>query len=141
MPSAVTVTIPSSGEVFDSVTGDLTGTWTQGTTSTFPGSGSGAFARGVGIRVLWFTDGHTNNRRVRGTTYVVPCTSATYDSDGTIQGAIITDWTTHCSTYIAATSTDAVIWTRPKNGAGGKTQSLTGVQVPDSVTTLRSRRV
>jgi len=140
MPPTLTVTIPTTGEVFDSVTGDLTDTWSTGTPVALVGTGAGGFAAGVGARLVWKTAGVTNNRRVRGSTFVVPLTIAVYGADGTIDNAVVADWKTKCSDFTVATTTDLVIWTRPRGGTPGKVQGVTGSDVPDRVSTLRSRR-
>jgi len=147
MPPTCTITIPNTGETYDDVTGDLVDVWTDGTTSTQVGEGLGNFARGVGARIVWSTNGVTNNRRVKGSTYVVPITAAAYGPDGTIADGVITAWNAATGIFVAATQSDLIIWTRPvtggpgQTGSAGKSQGVTGATVPDRISTLRSRRV
>lgn len=140
MPSSCTITVPAVGETFDDATGQLIELWTAGTPMVANGGGNEAFARGVGGRLVWNTNGLTNNRRVRGSTFVVPLVAGAYDTDGTLSNAMLSGWNTVVETFVAATSTDFSIWTRPINGAGGKSSGVTGFAIPDKIATLRSRR-
>lgn len=148
MPASLSIVIPNSGEVLDDVTGDLTDVWTEGTAYTATGTSSAIFAKGVGMRLVWLTGGTTRNRRVRGSTYVVPLYAQAYDLDGTIESAVLAATRTNAENFVAATQSDFVIWTRPRPAPGGigpatpgKSSGVTGSFVPDAVTTLRSRRV
>ena len=140
MPSSVTITIPNTGETYDDATGDLVEIWTSGTTSTVNGAGSGSFAKGVGARIIWNTAGTTNNRRVRGSTFVVPLSGASYDTDGTLTATVAAALASNASTFVAATQSDFVIWTRPRPGVTGKSSGVLGSAAPDTISTLRSRR-
>lgn len=140
-PSTLTMTIPNTGETYDDVTGDLLNIWTEGTTFTQSGTSAASFARGVGARVVWDTAGVTNNRRVRGSTFLVPMASNNFSNDGTIDDGTLSDLRTAASALVVAAVTDFTIWTRPKGASPGKTSGVVGSTVPDKVSTLRSRRV
>ena len=66
VPLGVTWTTANTGDLIDDATGALTGTWTDGTSSSVSSSGTGTYAGGVGARILWQTSGIRNGRRVRG---------------------------------------------------------------------------
>lgn len=141
-PTSLTVTIPNTGETYEDTTGALIDIWTDGTNDVQTGtSPEPKFASGCGGRVVWGTAGLTNQRRVRGATYLVPFSTAAYQADGTIDNVIQGAIRSAAEAFVAATQSDFVIWTRPIDGAGGKSSGVTGATFPDKVSTLRSRRV
>lgn len=141
MPPTCTVTIPNTGETFEDDTGALIELWGDGNTFTVVGQGTPVYAAGCGGRIVWTTSSMTNNRRVRGSNFIVPIGSGSYDANGTIADGVVNAWATACQVFRVATATAGhSIWTRPKNGAGGKPNGVTGHLVPDKVATLRSRR-
>lgn len=140
LPAVVNIDYPGGGEVLDSATGDFVGAWTGTSGLTTPGAGAGLFAQGVGARVIWDTNGTTNHRRVRGSTFLVPLVAAAYSADGTLADATRIFIRDAAQVFRTTMGGAFVIWTRPKNHTGGGVNSTTGVRVPDGVTTLRSRR-
>lgn len=140
MSGYVTIAIPNEGEEFDETTGILTGTWTQGTSSSVTGGGSGAYAGGVGACVAWDTSGIHAGRKVRGRTFIVPLAANTYDADGTLASGTRTTLNTAAATLLAATSASFYIWTRPRTGLAGAVHAVTSGNVADHVSWLRSRR-
>lgn len=141
-PANLTITIPDTGETVEDSTGELLEVWTAGTPGALVGTAtSPAFARGVGVRAVFNTNGLTNNRRVTGSMFLVPLGVGAYDTDGTIAAASLTAFRDAVDDFVAATVGDLSVWTRPVNGAGGKSSGVTSGFVPDKITTLRSRRV
>ena len=140
MPTGITLTTENTGDLIDVETGAITGTWTDGSTSLIATNGTGNYAAGVGARVRWQTNGVTNRRRVRGSTFLVPLTVAQYDTDGTIIPACITSMQSAFGSLMSALTPDLKIYTRPRNGAGGRSSNVVGLTVPDRVSWLRSRR-
>lgn len=136
-----TITVPDAGDLLDDATGELAGSWSDGTTTTVATTGAGGFAAGVGARVKWSTQGVVNGRRVRGSTFLVPLSSAQYQSDGTILDATKSVLQTAANTMLAAPSSPLLIWHRPVGGSGGSSYEATSGEVPDKVSWLRSRRV
>jgi len=139
LPSIVSVTIPDNGDTLDAATGSLVGGWTDGTATTVNGTGTAQNPQGVGARVVWLTSGLSGGRRVRGSTFLVPLDASAYGTLGTL-GAGASTISTAAATFVSATSGDFIVWTRPKNGAGGGTSTVTGSDLPLSISTLRSRR-
>ena len=130
----------AGGEVLDDVTGDVVGVWSAGSGVIAPGGGAGPFAMGVGTRIVWGTNGITNGRRVRGSTYLVPIGSSGYENDGTITGGTLTAFQTAADNLRTALGGDFVIWRRPTASAVGGTSSVLSASVPDKVSWLRTRR-
>lgn len=140
-PDDVQWTVPSSGDELDSATGAITGTWTDNTGGTVAGTVAGGnYAAGVGARVVWDTNGRTNNRRVRGSTFLCPLSNAAYASNGEIDPSVIVDLEAAADALRIAQSGSLVVWTRPVGGTGGALNSVLAVDVPNQVTWLRSRR-
>jgi len=140
LPSIAHVTVPGSGDVIDSATGDLTGGWTDGTDTQVSGTATNQCPQGVGLRIVWLTNGFSGGRRVRGSTFVVPLDATMYSTLGTLS-ASRAQFVTAAAAFVTASAGAHVIWTRPVNGAGGGFSSVTGSSIPDKISTLRSRRV
>jgi len=140
IPSGTTITVPNTGDLIDVASGNISGTWTDGTAGTIACSGSGAWAAGVGCRIVWSTDGVTHNRRVKGSTFLVPLTAANYQTDGTILDTTRSSLNTAATTLFTASDPEMKIYTRPVGGNGGKASTVKGAVVPDKVSWLRSRR-
>lgn len=140
IPNGVTIVVPGVGDTIDENTGEIDGTWTGSGGGTINSTGgSGAWAAGVGARVVWITSGITRGRRVRGSTFVVPMTAAAYESNGTLTSAVVSGLNT-ASTYMDADSTFGV-YTRPQAGlSNGAFHLQVASFIPDAVTWLRSRR-
>lgn len=139
-PDDLTFTVPGGGDTFDVATGVLNGTWTDGGGGTVTGTGTGGFQLGAGFRVKWSTGGIVNGRRVRGTTYMVPCISDVFGTDGRITSASQASLGSALSTYFAAVSGKLVIWSRPIPGRSGTMHPVTAASIPTLPTNLRSRR-
>jgi len=141
VPSGVTWSIPNTGEEINTATGDIGATWTDGVSAVVTGSNpTTTYAAGVGCRIAWDTLGRTNNRHVRGSTFIVPLTSAGYQADGTINEAVRTPFLAAASALLAAQVGSFGIWTRPTDEHAGAFNSVVGYNVPDKVSWLRTRK-
>lgn len=139
IPTGVTVAVSGEGETYDSATGAFTGVWSMTTPpAAVTGNSPGGFAAGAGGRFVWTTDGVTNSRRVRGSTFVVPLGNGVWNTSGGISSASTA--AAAAAAFVTATSGEFVIWTRPVGGAGGKTSLVTAGTFPATATSLRSRR-
>lgn len=139
-PANLTFTIPNGGDLINETTGALTGSWSDGGGGTVVGSGVGGFAIGVGARVQWTTTGITNGRRVRGTTFLVPLMSGSFDVDGRIRAATITSLNTPLQAFLTGMAGHLTVWSRPVPGRAGTHHDVTAASIPTSPATLRSRR-
>lgn len=145
-PNGVHLDFPNLGDVIDDATGDLVGTWNNGTVVTpVVGLATDSFSMGVGMQIRWHTAGITHGRRVRGSTYLVPVSGAIFDIDGSIDAAVITGMTTAANTLLTA-EPSIRIWSPPFKGSatvparGGTSHGITGVEVLDRTSWLRTRR-
>lgn len=139
-PLGLSLFIPNTGDLVDSATGAITGTWTDGTVHTVNGSGGTAYMKGVGARIVWGTAGRTNGRPVHGTTFLVPLTSSQFTTSGVMDSAAATAIKSAGETLITAATSGMRVWTRPRAGVGGVAHSITSVRVPLEPSWLRSRK-
>jgi hypothetical protein len=140
IPSVTTITVPTSGDTIDDVTGALTGGWTGGTGGATACTGAGNYFAGVGAYINWQTPLVVGGRRLRGRTFIAPLTVNQSDSNGTLLAAAVT-LLQNSATTLAATG-HLSIWHRPNppGSSTGASASVTSALVPDQVTSLRTRR-
>lgn len=140
LPDDVTFTVPGGGDTFEVTSGGLNGTWSDGGGGTVSGTDAGGFQLGAGFRIKWGTAGIVNNRRVRGTTFLVPAASAVFGTDGRITSASQASLSTALTSYLAAVSGKLVIWSRPTASRQGSMHPVISATIPSLPTSLRSRR-
>jgi len=141
LPIGVTVTVPSTGDLIDVATGELTGTWSEAASGPGVGAGFGAYPAGVGARAVWDTSGIVGGRRVRGSTFFCPLVNSCFGTDGTLDPTFLTNFGGFVDTLWNSLTYDMGIWSRPVPGRAGAFSTVVGASVPDKVSWLRSRRV
>jgi hypothetical protein len=140
VPLGVQWSIPSSGDLMESTTGDLVGTWSDpGTGGTVTSNGPAGFTNGVGTRIVWGTSGLFGGRRVRGSTFIVPLTVGAYEGAGNITSTVMGTLQTAANALVG-TATPWVVWSRPTPTLTGEVNEITSASVPDRVSWLRTRR-
>lgn len=139
-PIGTTVTVPSSGDLIEDSTGELTGTWSDPATGPGTGGGAGAFTQGVGVRVRWGTAGVVAGRRVRGATFLAPMDHDVFSADGTPDPTVRTVISTAASALVTASGSNMKVWSRPAPGRGGSSHTVVAADMPDTPSWLRSRR-
>lgn len=139
-PALLSWQIPTSGDTIQDSDGAITGAWTAGTGGLVQATGAGNYAAGTGAYVNWGTSTIVGRRRLKGRTFLSPLIAGNFDSVGTINNSVVTSLQTACAT-LAATG-HIVIWHRPSSigAADGTSGVVTSAQVPDQVTSLRTRR-
>lgn len=141
LPPGVTVQVPDTGNIVDTATGVLTGLWNTGTTTAaVTGSGSNAFAAGVGACVTWKTATVVNGRLVHGRTFIVPLMSGCYAADGTLTTTFMGDIASRITTFLSSAGGKFRAWHRPVAGAGGAAAQVLSGSCPDQATRLVTRR-
>ena len=140
LPSNTTLTFQAVVEVLDVDTGTLQSTLViPHSLAPIQGGGVGGFAAGVGVRVVWYTGGVFHGRKVRGSTFIVPITSAFYDDRGQISPANVGTLQTAAGTLVSNSA--LAIYSRPRKGqVGGSVSNVIAASAPQSVSWLRSRR-
>lgn len=141
VPQGVTITVPSTGDVIDDQTGQITGGWAR--------SGGGSFssnlltqnaAAGCGANVTWDTATVINGRRMRGRTFLVPLGAQVYEADGTLSSGTLALVNAFATALRAAGGLRILRRPGGPTGPGGTSGAVTGHRVPDHVSVLRSRR-
>jgi len=140
-PTGLTITPPTSADLFNTETGELQSTVPLAAPAVVAGSGSSIFAGPAGAVLTWNTGTVAAGRRVRGRTFLVPLSTAAYQSDGSLLPATVTTLQSAAATLVNNTGGNPfVVWKRPVGGAGGLNAPVTSYTVPDLVAVLKSRR-
>jgi hypothetical protein len=143
LPSNVTLSYASSGDLIDETTGGLTGDWSvTPTPANTVGTLGQVYAAPVGVVVNWRTSGIVNGHRVRGRTFLVPVQqdTATGVPNPTAIAAIQA-----AATALVAAAPNMCIWARPvlaplPHPRAGSAHAVTAAAVPGKYVVLRSRR-
>ena len=139
-PTVVTWQSQNQGDVIESTTGVISGSWAGAAQPSVSGTGVGAYTAPSGCVINWRTAGVVDGRRLRGRSFMVPLHGGAYDSDGTISAAALTSLRTALATFQAAAAPVLQVWSRPLDGAGGSNHTVTSADIPDKAAILRSRR-
>lgn len=135
IPTAVQLNIPNTGRTVD-LAGNVIGSWSGPVQAPFAGSSpTTTWTSCAGAMIRWSTGAFVGHRELRGKTFIVPATTSTYDTDGSIAGGQITAFNNACNTFLTAAPTFRV-WSR-RNAAAAAATSGTTV---DKTVVLRSRR-
>lgn len=140
LPSGVNVKVRTSGDIVDSSTGALTGSWSVGASAAVVGIASGSYVGGAGAVVRWLTDGIVGGHRVRGRTFLVPLVYTAFESNGTLAAGTVTTILAAAAALVTSEGTEFGVWHRPVNGGGGQWFNVVGADVPDRSALMRSRR-
>jgi hypothetical protein len=148
-PTAVTFSIPASGDKINDTDGTLAGAWSGGTAATYTGLAASAFAAGTGMYVRWLTGSVVDGHKLQGRTFIVPIVTSSFFTDGELQGGTVSGVQT-AATTLAATA-KMILWHRPRKAYTspdgtthpdriGTGRLVIAATVPNKVTSLRSRR-
>lgn len=140
LPSGVNVKVRTAGDLVDSGSGALTGSWTTGAGTATVGTGSGVSVGGAGCVVRWATDGIHAGRRVRGRTFLIPLASGAFEANGTLLSSALSTINAAATALVTAETGNLMVWHRPVAGAGGAAFAVTYADVPDRSALMRSRR-
>lgn len=141
-PTGVTISVSPEVAQIDEASGTLEGfVYADDPAFAVTGSGAGTYSAPTGAVVNWRTEQVNRGRRVRGRTFLVPLSGGSFQADGTISNTALADLRDAASDLItAAAGVPLVVWSRPRNGAGGVAAIVTSSSVPDMAAVLRSRR-
>lgn len=141
LPSSVTITTQGTADILDEETGNITEQIDFDPPSTVDGQGSAAYSAASGAVVNWNTGAYRNGRRVRGRTFIVPCSSDAYDSNGDLTTSALTAIREGAGYLTSGSSTmPFVVWARPTSSSSGSAEPVSSSTVPDMGAVLRSRR-
>lgn len=140
LAQGVAVNVPNDGDLIDDATGALVGAWSESGGALVGMSGLNSYVLGVGGRVRWLTDGIVNGHRVRGSTFLVPADAGQIQGSGALAQPFIDDVYGAANALVANSNNELRVWTRPTATAPGGSSVVTGADVPDKISWLRSRR-
>jgi hypothetical protein len=150
MPNEITFTVSPVVDYYLTHNAELAGS-VQAPTPPTPvaGTGAAAYSMAAGLKLNWNTTTIRNGRRVRGSTFLVPTTSAAFSLTGTADSGIRTSTQAAAATFLnslSATGLKGVVWSRPlseeePNGPrDGATADITAAEVSEKTAILRGRR-
>lgn len=139
-PTGLSWDIPGSGDNIDDTSGTLNGSWiATGAGQITANGGVSGYAAGVGARVRWDTGAIVDGRRVRGSTFLVPLLADSYDGTGSINNTDLA--ALQSAVNDLNTNGGLLIWSRNDPGStNGESNAVVSGNVPDRISTLRTRR-
>lgn len=145
LPSVVQIQVNAEVEEINEASNALIGVWPVAAMSAKTGSATGTatWAAPVGAVISWSTAGIRKGRRVRGRTFIVPCSSVAFDTDGTLSSSALgTLGTAAASLRATGTQVQLAVYARPtvKGATDGAAFNVLASRVPDMGAVLRSRR-
>jgi hypothetical protein len=150
LPDEVTLTTVPIVDQYDPADGELVGTITAATPpASVTGTSATAYLMAAGLKVNLQTNNIRNGRRVRGSIYVVPVTTAAMTTGGLVSATARTAYNSAGATLISALATvnvNLIVWGRPlKDGAGtvvrtGTVNYVTLCETNEKSAILRGRR-
>lgn len=114
VPMDVALTIDSSGDTIDSLTGKVNGQWAAAAQPGIQGSSNMLYASPAGVLLKWGTSAITDGRRIRGKTFLVPMAPSNFDAGGNTSFDTQTVLTGYLGTFIGAMPANMLIWQRPR---------------------------
>lgn len=142
LPQQVTVAVDQEVAIIDEATGQLISYESnpepiediEGTATAVNG-----YSSATGGVITWLTDTVVGGGRVQGRTFIVPLSSISYQTDGTLTSGTL-DVLRNAAALLAGEAAGFRVWSRPRNGGSGVAAPVTGYRVPDMTAVLRSRR-
>lgn len=140
VPNDITYEMPTTGDIIDSVTGDLTGSWASGAGGGRSGDITTGYASPVGAMATWRTGAVVNGHRLAGRTFLVPLGSSVFDDTGDLTNTALGDLRGYAAALVTAGDANFVVWSRPHGAVSGGWATVESSTVPDKAIVLRSRR-
>jgi hypothetical protein len=145
LPSQITLQAPAEIEEIAHDSGTLVNVFavTQPAAQAGTAASTSSWSAPSGAVVSWSSGTIRNGRRMRGRTFIVPVSSDTYDTDGTIKAVPLGRLVAAAAALRApGTEVRLALWGRPSapNATDGVQAEVTGHRVPDMAAILRSRR-
>jgi len=149
LPTGMTITVPSSGDLIEESTGALSGSWSVTPVPTvITCTGSGGYAGNAGGVIHWLSTEVVNGRRVRGRTFLVPLIGGVFETNGSPNSTYLGALNTAATAFLASSTWHPVVWARPFAGTPqdpvtrvGSKHPVTSFRIPDLAISLRSRRI
>jgi hypothetical protein len=139
IPASVTIQVPSVGQTYDDVTGQLLSTWGGPAQAPIVCTGAGAFGSASGASVQWTTNVILRRHLLIGRTFLVPLVASAFNANGVLSPASVSTISTAAQAFAGIGAPR--IWSRPSllHPAGGS-GVIIGWNVRNVDAILRSRR-
>ncbi len=147
-PGSITITLESSGDDIDGLTGEIVGGWTETNSRVTTGTDVGPFSAGVGAFIRARTSVVRAGRRTRGGFFDCPLAGSAFSLDGTLSGPCVSEFNTSLNTlhnaqgvawYISAAHRSAKT-TPPSPEVPYHQAPIDSWTIVDRASMLRSRR-
>lgn len=146
LPNELTLQVQPVVDQYDELTGTLTDSVVAATQPVVvQGTSAAVYAGGTGYKINWETGLIRAGRRVVGHTYVVPCSSGTFDTDGTLNtnnAQLARDASLALISNLALSNIGLVVWSRPSETSQTPPglSAIQTVSITDKTAILRGRR-
>lgn len=152
IPSPITITVPSSGDIVNEATGQILSVWTTTGGGVVNCTGPTVYSGPSGAVAEWSTSGIVAGRRVLGKTYLVPLANTVYDAQGNIATASLSVLQAAAGALQSALGNNLLVWSRPfepdpdrvppdtRPARAGTSWPVISARVPDLAAVMKSRR-
>lgn len=121
LPTDVQISFDAFGDVVESSTGLITGSWVAPAVSLVQGTSPSVYSAPTGFQIAWQTSAITSGRRIKGRTFFVPGGSSIFTGGGGIAGPTRSTIDAAILTFLASVTTNMVIFQRVRKAAGAWT--------------------
>lgn len=147
LPAGTTMTSPAGGQLYDDVTGLLSGSWGGGSGTSHVGTGTGAYGSAGGASVRLVTSLINGRHLLTGRIFLVPLAGTAYNVSGVLAPATVTAIGNAARTMVSGAAVFRV-WSRPKPATTtpphaavpGTSASIISASITATQSVLRSRR-
>jgi len=149
IPTSVSVTIETSGDILEGAGGTLVNTWSDATPQTLTGQGVANLVGGLGVFMRARTDTVFGGRRVKGGVFLAPCFSGSQDPDGSVKNSDLAAGQAGAAAllahpgaefYVSAAARPAVAGPPARPASAYHQGLITSLTLVDRFTQLKSRR-
>lgn len=135
LPGAISLTFPATGNIIESDTGNVSGTWAASAPSTVTCSGGSVYAAAAGGVVNWHSGIYAGGREIKGKTFLVPLAPVCFDGSGQVAAATRTAIQNAAATLLSS-SPSMRLFSRRTNTIA----SVASGSVSPTVAVLNSRK-
>ena len=121
LPDELTLVVSPIVDSYNRETGELTLSTIAATApASVAGTGTLGYTGGAGMKVTWETGQIRDGRRVRGSTFIVPCTGAAFTATGTVgttPKTTVNNAAAAMMTALGVANTSLGVWSRPREAS------------------------
>jgi len=150
LPDDVHLSVDGAVRLISDIDGELIDIYTVSGFTELVGGQPGNYAAPVGAVVHWLTHTVNGTRRMTGTTFIVPCSSAVFEPNGSLAPSTVLTIGTAAQSFLDEPGPQFGVWGRPKYAKpattpptivrNGKWGPVVSQRVSDMAAVLTSRR-